>query len=183
LLAALAIVVWPAAFKQTRVFADASAIEQFADWRAAIPPTSTVLVAPAQDVGGFVWFTLGRPNYLALDQSAGVVFSRDTALEVRRRSGVLLPLMDPNWKIFTQRNRHMSGQTDEAPARPLTARSLVQVCGDPKLGFVASPVRLEFPSLRHAQPGAFRDWHLYDCGAIRAAPAAESMPVDLRPAA
>ena len=52
----------------------------------SFPPTSTVLVAPPRDVGAFVWFTLGRPNYLALDQSAGVVFSRATALEVRRRS-------------------------------------------------------------------------------------------------
>jgi len=37
---------------------------------------STVLVAPPHDVGAFVWFTSGSANYLALDQSAGVVFSR-----------------------------------------------------------------------------------------------------------
>jgi hypothetical protein len=167
LLAALSIAVWPAAFKQSRVFAAAAAIEEFADWRGAIPPASTVLVAPAQDVGGFVWFTLGRPNYLALDQSAGVAFSKETALEVRRRSEVLLPLMDPNWKILTQLNRHVTGRKDEAPTRPLTAKSLVQVCADSKLGFVASPVRLEFPALRHEYPGAWKDWNLYDCGPVR----------------
>ena len=82
-LVALAIVILPAAFKQSRMFVSAPAIEEFADWRGAIAPANTVLVVPAQDVGGFVWFTLGRPNYLALDQSAGVVFSRATALEVQ----------------------------------------------------------------------------------------------------
>jgi hypothetical protein len=171
LLAVLAIVVLPAAFKQSRVFAVASAIQEFEDWRGAISPASTVLVAPAQDVGGFVWFTLGRPNYLALDQSAGVVFSRDTALEVRRRSDVLLPLMDPNWKILTQRNRSLAGHKEEAPTRPLTAKSLSQVCTDPKLGFVASPVRLQFPALRHEHVGAWKDWNLYDCGTVRSPPA------------
>ena len=81
-LAAFSLLIFPAAFKQNRTLASVEDIREFADWKNAIPPTSTVLVAPARDVGAFVWFTLGRPNYLALDQSAGVVFSRATALEV-----------------------------------------------------------------------------------------------------
>ena len=101
LLAALSIYTLPAAFKQSHTLVSASEINEFADWASAIPPTSTVLVVPAPDVGAFVWFTLQRPNYLSVDQSAGVVFSRATALEVQRRSQVLLPLMDPNWKILT----------------------------------------------------------------------------------
>ncbi len=82
---------------------------------------ATVLVAPTRDVGAFVWFTLGRPNYLALDQSAGVVYSRETALEVQSRSEMLLPLMDPTWKILTSLQAQAgSGRKSEAGIRPLT---------------------------------------------------------------
>src|SRR5208282_5447522 len=73
----------------------------FTDWVQAIPPGSTVLVADARNSGSFVWFTLERPNYLTLSQSAGVVFSRATAVEVRRRSEVLLPIMKPSWQVLT----------------------------------------------------------------------------------
>ena len=91
--------------------------------------------------------TLRRPNYLALDQSAGVVFSRETALEVRRRSEVLLPVTDPTWKILSGIRRRAAKFKDNAPTRPLTAASLGQVCGDPKLGFVISPENVGFDAL------------------------------------
>jgi hypothetical protein len=169
-LGALSIFIWPAAFKQSRTFAAASQIADFADWANVIPPTSTVLVAPAQDVGAFVWFTLDRPNYLALDQSAGVVFSRATALEVQRRSQVLLPLMDPNWKIMSGlRAGSEKGSKNGSAARPLTARSLIQVCADPQLGFVISPKDVGFAPMRHEQAGAWKDWNLYDCRNVRSA--------------
>jgi hypothetical protein len=170
ILVALSIFILPAAFKQTRTLASASDISEFTDWANAIPPMSTVLVAPARDVGAFVWFTLERPNFLAVDQSAGVVFSRATALEVRRRSQVLLPLMDPNWQILT----HLQASTrdkqkDVVPIRPLTAKSLVSVCADPRLGFVISPQDVGFEPLRHRRAGAFKDWNLYDCRQVRSA--------------
>jgi hypothetical protein len=85
-LLALSIFVLPAAFKQYRSLASAADISEFSDWVSVIPPTSTVLISPARDAGTFVWFTLQRPNYLAVDQSAGVVFSRATALEVTVRA-------------------------------------------------------------------------------------------------
>jgi hypothetical protein len=168
LLLGLSILVWPAAFKQSHTLASASDIDEVADWTNAIPTTSTVLVAPTHDVGAFVWFTLGRPNYLAVDQSAGVVFSRTTALEVRRRSQVLLPLMDPNWKILTHL-RASSGNEHkaDAPTRPLTSESLVQVCADPQLGFVISPEDVGFNPLRHEHPGIWKNWNLYDCRNVR----------------
>jgi hypothetical protein len=170
MLAALSICILPAAFKQSRTLASASDIDEFADWESAIPPTSTVLVAPAHDVGAFVWFTLGRPNYLAVDQSAGVVFSRATAVEIRRRSEVLLPLMDPNWKILTSlRAKSGSGHKGDATTRPLTAKSLIQVCADPQLGFVISPKDVGFAPLRHEHGGAWKDWNLYDCRKVRSA--------------
>jgi hypothetical protein len=170
MLVALSIFVLPAAFKQSRTLGSASDISEFADWENAIPPMSTVLVTPAHDVGAFVWFTLGRPNYLALNQSAGVVFSRATAVEIRRRSEVLLPLLDPDWKILTSlRAKSGNGRKDEATTRPLTAKSLIEVCADPKLGFVISPKDVGFGPLHHEHPGAWKDWNLYDCRKVRSA--------------
>jgi hypothetical protein len=168
LLAAFSILLAPAAFKQWHTFGSAVDIKEFSDWVAAVPPTSTVLVTPTHDVGGFVWFTLQRPNYLAVDQSAGVVFSRATAMEVQRRSTVLLPLMDPNWKIMTSlRAAAVTGRKADAVTRPLTATNLRQVCADPKLGFVISPADIGLPRIRHDHPGTWKDWNLYDCSLIR----------------
>jgi hypothetical protein len=157
----------PASFTQARTLGADTDGKEFSDWTDAIPPDSTVFVAPTRDVGSFVWFTLGRPNYLALDQSAGVVFSRETALEVRRRSEVLLPLTNPTWKILSRIRRHDAKHTDDAPTRPLTASSLVQVCGDPKLGFVISPENVGFGPLPHSGEGPWKSWNLYDCRRVR----------------
>jgi hypothetical protein len=170
MLLALSVLILPAAFKQSRTLASTSDINEFADWANVIPPTSTVLVAPAPDVGAFVWFTLGRPNYLAVDQSAGVVFSRATAVEVRRRSEVLLPLMDPDWRIMTSlRAKSGKGRQDGATTRPLTANSLIQICADPQLGFVISAKDVGFGPLRHEHAGAWKGWNLYDCRKVRSA--------------
>lgn len=167
-LLALSIFMLPSAFEQSRTLALAADIAEFADWEAAIPPTSTVLVTPPRDVGTFVWFTLQRPNYLALDQSAGVVFSRSTALEVKRRSEILSPLMDPNWKILTRLRASAADKRKlDVPTRPLTAPILKQVCADTQLGFVISPKDLGFDLLPHQKAGPWKDWNLYDCGKVR----------------
>ena len=170
LLVALSIYILPSAFEQPRTLAAATDIREFVDWENVIPQTSTVLVAPSRDVGAFVWFTLGRPNYLALDQSSGVVFSRATALEIRRRSEVLMPLEDPDWKILTKLRAQSGNRLKKEPAtRPLTAQSLVQVCGDPQLGFVIAKEKVAFESLRHEHAGVWKDWNLYDCQKVRTA--------------
>jgi hypothetical protein len=168
MLIALSAYAFPAAFKQPRTLGAAADVREFEDWANAIPPISAVLVAPPRDVGAFVWFTLGRPNYLAVDQSTGAVFSRATALEVRRRSEVLLPLMDPDWKILTRlRAESGSRHRNEVATRPLTHENLIQVCADPQLGFVISPENVGFDPLRHDQAGAWKDWNLYDCRTVR----------------
>jgi len=105
-----------------------------------------------------------------MDQSAGVVFSRATALEVRRRSEVLLPLMDPDWKLLTRLSaKSGSGRKNEATTRTLTHENLIQVCADPQLGFVISPEKAGFDPLRHEHAGAWKDWNLYDCRKVRSA--------------
>ncbi len=168
-LLASSIFVLPAAFKQYRSLASAADIREFSDWTRVIPPTSTVLVVPARDVGTFVWFTLERPNYLAVDQSAGVVFSRATALEVQRRSQVLLSVMDPNWKIRSElRDAAASGKHQiVAESRPLTAANLTEICGDALLGFVITSQHVGFDALTHKNSGPYMDWDLYDCRSVR----------------
>ena len=168
-LVALSIFVLPAAFKQSRSLASAQDISEFSDWASVVPPTSTVIVVPARDVGTFVWFTLQRPNYLAVDQSAGVVFSRATAMEVQRRSKVLLPVMDPNWKIMSKlRATANSGKHQiEAPGRPLTAANLSQLCAETLLGYVISSQHVGFDALTHGNTGAWQGWDLYDCRKVR----------------
>jgi len=180
MLTAFSLLILPAAFRQARTLGAAAEIQELADWENAIPPTDAVLVAPPRDVGTFVWFTLARPNYLALDQSSGVVFSRTTALEVRRRSEVLLPLMDPDWKIRTGLARFNAGGKKDLATRPLTSASLIAVCADSQLGFVVSPEDVGFEPLRHEHPGNWNGWNLYDCRKVRSAPGnmKNSAPLD-----
>jgi hypothetical protein len=168
MLAVFSILIFPTAFTQAHTMAAPADIHEFEDWDGAIPSTSTVLIAPPRDVGAFVWFTLARPNYLSLDQSAGVIFSRATALEVQRRSTVLLPIMDPEWNIWTKRRLKSAGAHPKAaPTRVLTAESLRQVCADPELGFVVSRKDVGFAPLRHEHPGMWQGWNLYDCRNVR----------------
>jgi hypothetical protein len=168
MLLASSVCAFPAGFRQARMLAATRDIDEFADWKNVISPTSTVFVTPPRDVGAFVWFTLGRPNYLSLDQSSGVVFSRTTALEVRRRSEVLLPLMNPEWMIRASLRAQSGGERqNKATTRPLTAQILAEICRDPQLGFVVSPEKAGFDPLRHLHDGAWKDWNLYDCRKVR----------------
>ncbi len=168
LLASLAVIL-PVSFRQITRVGSASELDEFADWRSRIPPASSVYVAPAVDSGAFVWFTLERPNYLTVNSSAGVVFSRATALEVRRRSAVLQPVENPDWKILS-RLSHTGGESQIAPPlRPLTAASLAAICADPALGFVISRENAGFDPMPHRHAGSWRGWNLFDCRHVRAA--------------
>jgi hypothetical protein len=159
-----------------RPYGSQSDMREFSEWRDRIPPGSTVFVTNGYDSGSFVWFTLQRNNYLSPGQSAGVVFSRATALEVQRRSEVLLPLTDPNWKILTQIRASTPPKSVASAAliagisgfRPLTAQALVDVCQDPQLGFVVSPDDAGFNPVIHSNPGIWKNWKLYDCNYVRA---------------
>jgi hypothetical protein len=168
-LGALTAIVLVQSSSHMKPYGSAAEIAEFADWRRQIPPGSTVYVTNGYDSGSFVWFTLQRNNYLSSGQSAGVVFSRATALEVQRRSLVLLPLADPNWKMFTalrEAASHVKPKGLQA-FRPLTPGALISVCSDPQLGFVMSPDDVGFEPLRHAHAGAWHGWKLYDCDHVR----------------
>jgi hypothetical protein len=159
--------VLPKSFQQIETVDSDAYLAEFADWRSVIPPTSTVFVAPAQDAGKFVWFSLQRPHYLSPDQSAGVVFSRATALEVERRSEVLLPVEAPNWKFLSTRSQGGGAKAEALRHRPLTAQNLTKICADPLLGFVMSNDSVGLDPLRHMDHGKWKGWNLYDCRSVR----------------
>ncbi len=157
------------AYLQSRSYGSAADIDEFADWRAVIPPDSTVFVTNGHDSGSFVWFTLERNNYLSPGQSAGVVFSRATALEIKRRSEVLVPLVNQSWKILASL-QHAEAGSRASPVvyhHALTAKSLAGVCADPALGFVVSPDSVGFDPVVHTRNDAYRNWKLYDCSRVR----------------
>jgi hypothetical protein len=135
-----------------------------------------VLLIPTRKSASFTWFTLERPNYLSVDQSAGVVFSRATSLEVRRRSEVLLPLGELDWKILTSITQKKSTESKAASTAaststvtPLSIKILVSVCSDPELGFVIAKENVGFDPLQHTHSGSFKNWNLYDCRRVRSA--------------
>jgi len=152
----------PGALEDHRTEGSGAQIAEFADWRRVIPPGANVFVANRYYSAGFAWFTLQRPSYLTVDQSSGVIFSSATAAEIRRRSEVLRPMEEPDWRLLTRRAIH--GTKFDARALPLTKGRLVRICADPVLDFVIAKedVGLGAP-LRHSHPGPWNGWNLYDC--------------------
>ena len=167
LLLVICIFAVPGTFKRIGTIGTNEEIEAFADWRDAIPTNSNVLLIPTRNSAAFMWFSLQRPSYLTVNQSAGIVFSEETSLEIRRRSEVLLPVEDPDWKLLSQGLQKAHGEKLANQYRPLTAESLVEICADQHLGFVVAKEFIGFNARTHRQPGDWKDWNLYDCGQIR----------------
>jgi hypothetical protein len=142
----------------------AAEFDEFSDWRNVIPETDTVLVLPPRNSAKFAWFTLQRPSYLSVNQSAGVIFSRATALEVRRRAEVMLPVSDPDWRLFSNMRKARGGAPNPpVPSHPLTGTSLISLCADPRLNFVVARENVGFDPIRHTHSGIWKGWNLYDC--------------------
>jgi hypothetical protein len=154
----------PRALRDAGVAGTAPEIRDFEDWRRLIPESANVLFLPSQNSAAFVWFTLERPSYLTVDQSSGVVFSRETALEVRRRSEVLLPMMDPDWRLWSLLEGRRRHPGVKAPlVRPLATDRLTSICRDSTLKFVIAAEDVGYAPLRHSRTGSREDWYLYDC--------------------
>ncbi len=142
-------------------------VAEFSDWRDAIPIASTVFVIPSPASATFAWLTLQRASYLSVDQSSGVVFSRPTAMEIRRRSEVVAEVWDTNWRLLSHMTRSASADSAmTAPNRPLTREILLHVCGDPSLNFVVAKEDVGFSPLNHYHVGNWKDWKLYDCSRV-----------------
>ena len=154
----------PGALKDPRAEGSGAQVAEFADWRQAIPPGENVFVVPHYYSAGFTWFTLQRPSYLTVDQSSGVIFSRDTAAEIRRRSQILVPMEPPDWRLLSNRAAH-DGKFDPR-ILALTRERLLLICKDPALNFVVAKEDVGFEPLRHRSPGPWNGWNLYDCNRV-----------------
>jgi len=79
----------------------------FSDWRARIPPGSDVMWAadPTTGADGAVitWLLLERPSYVSRIQATTSLFSRQAALEIRRRTESVIKLL-PDLQSLYPRN-------------------------------------------------------------------------------
>jgi len=158
------VLVLPAAFTDVGQVGAAAALTEFADWRRVIPPGSNVFVIPLPMSASFAWFTLGRPSYLSADQSSGVVFSRETTLEVRRRAEVVDSLWYTNWHLISRSHTaHGHAPVLSSSSLPLTKEILEHICRDPQMNFVVAKENVGFDPLPHPHNGGWKDWNLYDC--------------------
>jgi hypothetical protein len=170
LLAALAICFLPSSLFWPPGFIAVRLQDQYKSWREAIPESSSVLLLAAPPVSAiFPWFTLERTSYTSSSQSAGVVFSKEIAAEIRRRSEVLKPVMQPDWRALSQIQHTPSKKPTDALTPPsLTAKSLEEICQDVQLGFVVAKDDVGFSPIKHRDAGEFENWNLYDCRRVRA---------------
>jgi hypothetical protein len=159
----------PRALKDVLRDGSLTEVNAFADWRKTIPPTSNVFVAPAHYSAAFAWFTLQRPSYSSVNQSAGVIFSRATAMEIERRSQVLLPMLDPNWRLRSSGRGAPANDAVQRASRPLTKDRLLSVCSDPQLGFVVAKEDVGIGLVGRNDVGDSTSWSLYDCTQVRLA--------------
>jgi hypothetical protein len=117
----------------------------------------------------FAWFGLRTAHYVSLKQAAGIVFSRDTALETKRRLDQIAGPRPTNQKVPE------SVQTENRPRilrgkdKPIeTADRLIHLCHDPVLDFVVLPTRFpELSSVDYPIPVQKLRFWLYDCKEIR----------------
>lgn len=100
----------------------------YAQLRDRIPPGS-VVAAPVAGTPALIWFDLHRASYVSQLQTAGSLFSRDTALEGLRRLKQMqaagLPYSSLAW-----------GDTRPAQSNQPSAQSVKLLCNDPDLDFV-----------------------------------------------
>lgn len=111
-----------------------------------------------------LWFFLHRGSYASFQQAAGIVFSRQTALEADRRLARLRRLGLPDSRL---------GRGPEAAdglsGESTTLDGLVHVCHDPILDFVvlSEPVAGTIPMKTVRLSLLTGDYHVYSCAALR----------------
>lgn len=129
--------------------------DALANWRAAIDHRRSVFW-PGDPIA--IWLLLESPGYLSVAQTAGVVFSRETALEAARRAENLEPLTGHRGFGIHRIDKRKSG--------PLTLSNFKLICRDPELGYVVSSVTLELPYIA-SQDKRRSNLKLYACDSVR----------------
>jgi len=144
----------PRAYRNWTIQAYETGYAAFTDWRRALDHKRSVFWP---DDTPAVWLLLDSPAYLSTSQSAGIVFSRQTASEVARRAAVLEPVTGHKGFAFDKENHDKIGT--------LTIQSLKAICSDPELGYVVSQRDLPLPHLQ-GPPGRWGGQRLYFCDSL-----------------
>ncbi len=129
-------------------------VAQLAAWREHIPAGSTVFW-PESPLDA--WILLNRPSYLSVLQTSGLVFSRNTAVELQRRALALAAFVPPQTFLDWR-----SGGTNLA----LSSGQLRGVCGLAVFDYLVTSADLGALSLDAVSPAtsaANRPLHLYRC--------------------
>ena len=118
---------------------------------------------------GFVWFDLGAKSYFNLAQLVGSIFSRETAVEARRRADIVRPFEIQRFASFAP--RFMPGDRliyqalfNPSEAVPPSISDLRRVCAEPE-GVDVAILREGFDHLAAAGDGRV---FIYECAQVRA---------------
>ncbi|MEF8708968.1 MAG: hypothetical protein V5B38_08865 [Candidatus Accumulibacter propinquus] len=113
-----------------------------------------------------LWLILQRGSYASIMQTAGIIFSRQTAIEAERRLAKLKSAGLPESSLDWRR------RTGALPTNSTTRSGLIHLCHDPILDFVVLPQpaagTTPMATVRHSVSGARH--HLYACASLRAFP-------------
>ena len=113
-----------------------------------------------------LWLVLQRGSYASIMQTAGIIFSRQTAIEAERRLARLKSAGLPESSLDWRR------RTGALPTNSTTRSGLIHLCHDPILDSVVLPQPVAgmtpMATVRHSVSGARH--HLYACVSLRAFP-------------
>lgn len=129
-----------------------------------MPSFSRVIPASAvvywEDDVQMTWFGLGRANYASLNQTVGLIFNRQTAIEGKRRVDRLAALGVKDGIFAPERNQATLPEGSFA--------GLVHVCHDPALDYVIlSKSYGKSVIAQHFDTLASQRFYLYDCAWLR----------------
>lgn len=114
-----------------------------------------------------LWFIVHRGSYASTQQAAGIIFSRQTAIEADRRLARLKRLGLPD-----SRHDWAPKVVVASPAPSTNLDGLVHVCQDPILDFVVLPYQMvgTIPIKTIRFPSSRMKYHIYECAAFRTLP-------------
>jgi hypothetical protein len=141
--------------------------DRFAPWRDHLRANSEVFWPDA--LGS--WYLLNHQSYCSGPQSAGVVFSRDMAAELDRRTRLLREALVVSGVLAKEsdsaaRRHHLM----PGPLASLNRAGLAVICSDQQVGYVVGskqlgPLALQPVTPDPTKPG--RHLYIYDCNEYR----------------
>lgn len=138
-------------------------VDQFSSWRALIPVDAQVLWPESPVESSLLLY---RPDYLSVTQTTGLVFSRRTSMELRRRALALSAVVPPD-AFFQFSSTGLSlGPSQE---------QLERACQKTEIQFLVTGAQLSWPALAEIPKTV---WHssnglrLYRCSDRVASPGA-----------